>query len=148
MTLATYYIELAVAIAGFLLVLIGVLLSVDIMIKTAKKLKRVVIYFLISIIPFSFYLAGRILNLETAFAWGKILSLAFSLFSLIFILMGLCELNKIVNELIGPKREFKSENKIKINNTKQEEKKFTEVLNQNIDNKYLDLTGRKPKFRQ
>lgn len=147
MALATYYIELAVEILGLLLILIGILISVEIMTKTAGKLKKVIIYFLISLIIFAFYVAGRILNLETAFTAGKILSLGFIIFSIFFILIGLYKLNKIVNELLN-KTECRTECKPKreMRNNFQE-KKPLKTFAENIGNKYLDLTGRKPKFR-
>ena len=150
MTAILTYAEIFAGIIGLCLILIIFIICIRLIIKTAGKLRNVAIYFLVCSVPGAAYILGRLFNIEVLLAEGKLINLILVAIISLLILMGLLELNKIVNELKTNKKEFKTEIKpkkeIKINANKPEQK-----TNQNfvrtIGDKYLDLTGKKPRYR-
>jgi hypothetical protein len=110
-----YYAELAVALTRLFLIFLGFILCIDIMNKSSGRLRKAFIYFLVSLIPSVFYTVGRILNIESMFASGKLISLTFNTLTTAFILLGLREISKMVGELSNPsaKKSNKSPRKIK-----------------------------------
>jgi hypothetical protein len=148
-TLLTYS-EIATGIVGLCLVLIAFLFSIRLLIKTAGKLKKIAIYFLIGCILAAGYIIGRLINLEVLLPEGKLINLILVLFISLLVLMIILNLNKIVNEIIGKgrsKTESKPKKEIKFENN-QSGKKPIITFAGDIGNRYLDLTGRKPKFRE
>jgi hypothetical protein len=151
MTIILTYAEVTAVIIGLSLILITFLFCVRLITKTAGKLKKTIIYFLISSIPGGVYIGGRLFNFETLLPEGKLINLILIALVFFFTLMGTIELNKIVNELIenkaGCKIETKSKKEMKVENNQQEKRPII-TFGGSLGNKYLDLTGRKPKFRE
>lgn len=152
MTITLTYFEIATGIVGLSLILTSFLFCIQLLTKTTGRLKKMVIYFLIGTIPGALYLIGRLFNFETLLPEGKLINLILAVIISFFVLMGLIELNKIVNELIKNKKECKTGTKekreIKSRDNNQEEKTLGKRFAENISNKYLDLTGRKPRYRE
>jgi hypothetical protein len=143
-TILTYG-EVITEIVGLSLILISFLFCIRLLAKTAGKLKKAIIYFLIGSIPGGLYFGARLINIEVLLPEGKLIDLVLASIVSFFVLMGLFELNKIVNELFN-KTECKPKKEIKFE-TPKPEKKPAQTFTATINNKYLDLTGRKPKFR-
>ncbi|MCX6747085.1 MAG: hypothetical protein NTU63_03045 [Candidatus Pacearchaeota archaeon] len=115
MEFAIYYLELPVAIIRLFIILIGILICTEIIKKTTGELKNALILFLISSIPAIFYTLGRIINIESMFSAGKLISLTLSTLTSMFVLLGLMSLKGLVNNL------EKTENKIKSLDAKSRE---------------------------
>jgi hypothetical protein len=149
MTTILTYAEIIAGVVGLCLILIIFLFCVRLTTKTTGKLKKIIIYFLISSILGGIYIGGRLFNFEVLLPEGKLINLILIVLVFFFTLMGIIELNKIVNGIIdkkGCKIETKMKKETKVENNKQE-KRPIRTFAENVNNKYLDLTGRKPKFR-
>jgi len=150
MTTILTYAEVTTGVVGLCLILTIFLFSVRLITKTAGKLKKMIIYFLISSILGGIYIGGRLFNFEVLLSEGKLINLILIALVFFFTLIGTIELNKIVNEIINGKKEckpeIKSKRQINVENNKPR-KKIVTTFAENVSNKYLDLTGRKPKFR-
>lgn len=108
-----FYSELTIAVMRLFLILAGILICVDIISKSSGKLKKAVIFFLISFIPSIFYTFGRILNVEAIFTEGKFLSLVFNISTTILVLGGLAVINKLIEEIRSSKPKKGATKKIK-----------------------------------
>jgi hypothetical protein len=151
MTTILTYGEIIAEIVGLFLILIAFVVSIQLIIKTAGKLKKSIVYFLIGSIIVGIYFGARLLNIEVLLPEGKLIDLILTSAVSFFVLMGIIELNKIVNEIINGKKEYKTDAKskkqMKIENNQQEKRPIITFAG-NLGNKYLDLTGRKPRYRQ
>jgi len=99
MEFVIYYLELPVAITRLFLIFIGILICTEIIKKGTGELKHALIFFLISFIPATFYTLGRIIDIESMFSAGKLISLTLSTLTSLFILLGLMSLKGLINEL-------------------------------------------------
>jgi len=150
MTTILTYSELISGAIGATLLIFAFLSSIILILKTTGRLKRIAIYFLIGSIVSEIYIIGRMINIETLLLTGKLIGLIIVLIVSLLVFLIVRELNIIVKEIIGkkakPKLEDKRERKIRNNNSQK--MLVRKTLAQNISNKYLDLTGRKPRFRE
>lgn len=111
MITVTYYEELAVASLRLLLILIGVLICVEIIIKSAGRLRNSMIFFVVSFIPSALYTLGKIINMDSVSENGEFLSLLLNFLTTLFILCGLWNLLLLVRELAGEIPEKKEKRK-------------------------------------
>ena len=111
MASVNYYAELTVAITRLFFIFLGIMVSIEIINKTSGRLKKAIIYFLVTFIPSIFYTIGRLLNIESLFASGKLLSLTFNTLTTIFILFGLYEINNLIKGIKGTHNPTKNKNK-------------------------------------
>ena len=155
MTTILTYAELTVGVIGFCLMILIFLNSISLLMKTIGRLKKIAVYFLLGSIAGTGYIAGRMISLEVLLPAGKLIGLIFMLIVFVLVFLIILELNKIINEILYSKWPNKYKNKlekkeIKIKNIPivKEEKTTRKKFAENISNKYLDLTGRKPKFRE
>jgi hypothetical protein len=131
MVASAYYAELIVAIFRLLILLIGILICIEIIIKTIGKLRLATIFFLTSFIPSIFYTIGRILNIEALFATGKLLSLTFNFSTSALILIGLIIMDRVINELRGD-RPSKNKKSGKKKQKKEKTKYFSRDKNMRV----------------
>jgi len=151
MTTILTYAEVVTGIIGLCIVLTAFLFSIHLLIKTTGKLKRIAIYFMIGCILAAGYIIGRLVNLEVLLPEGKLINLILVLFISLLVLMIILSLNKIINDIRGKKKECKPEPKIKKEikvKKHRQERKPVKTFVENVNNKYLDLTGRNPRFRE
>jgi len=161
MTTILTYTELISESIGIALVIFVFLNSINLLIKTAGRLKRIAIYFLVGSIAAEAYIMGRVINIEVLLPMGKLIGLILVLIVSLFVLLIIVELNRVVNEVrcakwpekCKGKKEIKQ--KIKVQKLKRRtknnapEKMFVRKKSaENVSNEYLDLTGRRPKFRR
>ena len=97
---STYYIELAILGLRIILILLAIIICVDIIIKSAGKLKSAILFFIIAFIPSTLYIIGEFLNIDTYFRAGNFLELGLHTLTILFILIGLILLNKLVKNIL------------------------------------------------
>ena len=149
----TYYEELAVASLRLLIILVGILICAEIIIKSSGRLRNAMIFFLISFVPSILYTIGIIINVEAISGRGEFFSLILNFFTTLFIVFGLWNILVLVRELGGEIPEKKPANKYKeekIQEKNQRRKRIKKPLNRfntkisnirtRIVDGYLDLT--------
>lgn len=154
MTTILTYSELISGAVGAVLLIFVFLFSINLIIKTTGRLKKIAVYFLIGSIAAETYIMGRVINIEVLLPMGKLIGLILVVIVSLLVFLIVLELNRIVKEIIGNKAKPKQKNNVK-KETKnknilriKEEKTRRRTFAENISNKYLDLTGRKPRFRE
>ncbi|VVB82778.1 Uncharacterised protein [uncultured archaeon] len=156
------YTELIAESLGIALVIFVFLNSINLLIKTTGRLKRIAIYFLVGSIAAEAYIMGRVINIEVLLPMGKLIGLIFVLIVSLFVLLIIIELNRIVKDIRcakwpekckDKKEVIKSNTKVqksnrRIRNNNPKKIQVRKQSAENVRNEYLDLTGRKPKFRR
>ena len=91
------------------------------------------------------------INIEVLFSAGKLISLGFMLIVTCLVLLIVVTLNQIVKGIINSKPRYRPKKKIEkkeaFEHHNQKRTSIRRRFAENITDKYLDLTGRNPKFR-
>ncbi len=161
MTTILAYTELISESIGIALVIFVFLNSINLIIKTAGRLKKIAIYFLVGSIAAEAYIMGRMINIEVLLPMGKLIGLILVLIVSLLVLLIIIELNRVVNDVRCAKWPNKCKDKKRIRQNANVQKSKRKIKNnnsqkifvrkriaENASNEYLDLTGRKPKFRR
>lgn len=149
----TYYEELAVASLRLLIILVGILICAEIIIKSSGRLRNAMIFFLISFVPSILYTIGIIINVEAISGRGEFFSLILNFFTTLFIVFGLWNILVLVKELGGETPEKKPANNYKEEKIQEKDQRRMSIkkplnrFNTKISNArarivdgYLDLT--------
>jgi hypothetical protein len=137
-TIGSKLISIAVGLASLFLLF-------EIKSRVVDGLKQTFIYFIISDICMICIRALGIMD-ELGIWVSTFYDSAIVIFS-IFLLLTISSLYKFVINKTDDKEDYSIKKKEKKLNSKPEEKPVKKIAVENTINKYLDLTGRKPKFK-